>query len=129
MVKKIIRTDRAPEAIGPYSQGVVTKSNQFLFTAGQIALDPETGSLIDGNIEVQTRRVLENIRSVLEAAGSGLDKVVKTTVFLKEMDDFPGMNRIYETYFRQNPPARSTVAVSRLPKDARVEIECIAIVS
>ncbi|MBN2030748.1 RidA family protein [bacterium] len=128
MTKEIIQTDQAPEAIGPYSQGVVTQPGRLLFTAGQIALDPKTNSLINGDIEVQTKRVLENIRGVLEAAGSDFDKVVKTTVFLKDINDFPGMNRVYETYFHQTPPARSTVEVSRIPKGGRIEIECVAII-
>ncbi len=129
MVKEIIQTDQAPEAIGPYSQGVVAQSDRLLFTSGQIALDPKKGSLIDGDIKAQTKQVLENIRGVLEAAGSGFDKVVKTTVFLRDMSDFTEMNRVYGTYFQEKPPARSTVEVSRLPKGARLEIECIAVVS
>lgn len=128
IIKNIIETDQAPQAIGPYSQGVTVGSDRLLFTAGQIAINPKTGSLIDGDVETQTRQVLENIRGILEAAGSNFDKVVKTTVFLKDMNDFPIMNRVYETCFQENPPARSTVEVSRLPKDARVEIECVAIV-
>jgi len=127
-VKHIIETDHAPAAIGPYSQGIVVESGRLLYTAGQVALDPKTGYLVDGDIEVQTEQVLENIGGVLKAAGTGFDKVIKTTVFLKDMADFPRMNRIYETFFRENPPARSTVEVSRLPKEGLVEIECVAIV-
>ncbi len=129
MVKEIIQTDQAPEAIGPYSQGVLTQSDRLLFISGQIALDPKTGSFIDGDIKMQTKQVLENIRGVLEASGSGFDKVVKTTVFLKDITDFTEMNRVYETYFQEKFPARSTVEVSRLPKGARVEIECIAVIA
>ncbi len=128
MVKHIIETDDAPAAIGPYSQGIVVESGRLLYTAGQIALDPKTGCLVDGDIGIQTKRVLENISGLLKAAGTGFDKVIKTTVFLKDMADFPGMNRIYETFFRENPPARSTVEVSRLPKDGLVEIECVAMI-
>ncbi|HHS14058.1 MAG TPA: RidA family protein [bacterium] len=126
MSKECISTDRAPSAIGPYSQAVRIRAGDLIFTAGQLPMDPKSGSLIDGDIEAQTVRVLENIKAVLEAAGSGLDQVVKTTVFLKSMDDFPRMNTVYGTFFKENPPARSAVEVSRLPRDARIEIECIA---
>lgn len=126
MPLEVISTDRAPSAIGPYSQAVRIQAGDLIFTAGQLPMDPESGTLIDGDIEAQTARVLENIKAVLEAAGSGLDQVVKTTVFLKDMDDFPRMNTIYGTFFKENPPARSAVEVSRLPRDARIEIECIA---
>lgn len=126
MPKEVISTDRAPSAIGPYSQAVRIRTGDLIFTAGQLPMDPKSGSLIDGDIEAQTARVLENIRAILEAAGSGLNQVVKTTVFLKSMDDFPRMNTVYGTFFKENPPARSAVEVSRLPRDARIEIECIA---
>jgi 2-iminobutanoate/2-iminopropanoate deaminase len=125
--KRIVATDRAPAAIGPYSQGVIA-AGKLLFVAGQIALDPATGELTGGDIEAQTRRALENLRGILEAAGSSLDRVVKTTVFLRDLRDFPRMNRVYAEYFNLNPPARSTVQVAALPKDALVEIEAVALV-
>jgi 2-iminobutanoate/2-iminopropanoate deaminase len=124
-VKDIIATTNAPQAIGPYSQA--TKANGLIFTAGQIALNPATGQVVDGGIAAQTERVLENLKGVLEAAGSSLHKVVKTTVFLKDMGDFSAMNEVYARYFTAAPPARSTVEVARLPKDVRVEIDVIAI--
>ena len=128
MAKIIVKTEKAPAAIGPYSQGVVAEATKLVFTAGQIALDPKTGAVVEGDVEIQTRQVLENLQAVLEAAGTGLNQVVKTTVFLKSMEDFPRMNRIYGTYFKENPPARSAVEVARLPKDVLVEIECVAMV-
>jgi len=124
-VKDIIATANAPQAIGPYSQA--TKANGLIFTAGQIALVPGTGQVIEGGIAAQTERVLENLKGVLEAAGSSLHKAVKTTVFLKDMGDFAAMNEVYGRYFATAPPARSTVEVARLPKDVRVEIDVIAI--
>jgi 2-iminobutanoate/2-iminopropanoate deaminase len=127
MEKKIIQTTDAPAAIGPYSQAVLT-SQGLLFTAGQIALDPLSGVIIKGGIREQTLRVMENLRAILEAAGSGFDRVVKTTVFLADMGEFTAMNEVYGTYFKESPPARSTVQVSRLPRDVRVEIEVIALV-
>lgn len=126
MSKTVIRTDHAPGAVGPYSQAIV--SGGFVFTAGQIPLIPETGQMIEGGIEAQTRRVLENIKAVLEAAGSSLDKVVKTTVYLQTMDDFAPMNTVYAEFFPSSPPARSTVAVAKLPRGALVEIDTIALV-
>ena len=129
MVSTTVKTEHAPEAIGPYSQGVIVESSRLVFTAMQIPLDPTTNHLVEGDIEVQTIRVIENIKAVLEAAGIGLDTVVKTTVFLKEMDDFSVMNRIYGKYFEENPPARSAVEVARLPKDALIGMECIAFMS
>jgi 2-iminobutanoate/2-iminopropanoate deaminase len=126
MSKTIIRTNNAPAAIGPYSQGVV--ANNFLFTAGQIALNPGTGTVIEGGIKEQTRRALENIKAILETAGATLDEVVKTTVFIKDMNEFAAMNEVYGEFFAEKPPARSTVEVARLPKDVRVEIEVIAVV-
>jgi 2-iminobutanoate/2-iminopropanoate deaminase len=125
--KKIIQTDKAPKAIGPYSQAVCT--DNLIFTAGQIALDPSTGELVAGGIEEQTRQVLTNLKNVLEAADAGLGYVVKTTVFLKDMNDFSKMNAIYAEFFAQNPPARSTIAVAALPKGGLVEIEVIALFS
>jgi 2-iminobutanoate/2-iminopropanoate deaminase len=123
-MKKIISTGRAPKAIGPYSQAVVM--NGFAFLSGQIPLDPETNQLIDGDIAEQTARVIENLKAVLEACGSSLDRVVKTTVFMKDMGEFPKMNEVYGRFFAENPPARATVEAARLPRDVRVEIECIA---
>ena len=129
MLRDVVKTDRAPEAIGPYSQGIVSHAGRLVFTAGQIALDPDTGNMVEGDIEVQTRRVLENVKAILEAAGSGLENVVKTTVFLKDMNGFTRMNDVYGAFFSENPPARAAVEVARLPKDALVEIDCVAMVS
>jgi 2-iminobutanoate/2-iminopropanoate deaminase len=126
-MKKIISTDRAPKAIGPYSQAVV--SSGFAFLSGQIPLDPVTNQLIEGDVAAQTERVLENLKAVLEASGSSLAKVMKTTVFLKDMGEFARMNEVYTRYFPENPPARATVEAARLPRDVRVEIDCIAEVS
>ena len=126
MSKQIISTRQAPAAIGPYSQGIVTREG-FVFTAGQIAIVPASGEIVAGGVKEQTRQVLENLKAILEAGGSTLANVVKTTVFLKDMNEFAAMNEIYGQYFYQNPPARSTVEVSRLPKDVRVEIEATAI--
>ncbi len=123
--KKIIFTDKAPKAIGPYSQAIRTES--MVFTAGQAGLDPATGELVEGGIEAQTRQVLTNLKHVLEASDSDLNYVVKTTVFLKDMNDFAKMNAIYGEFFSKNPPARSTIAAAALPKGALVEIEVIAL--
>jgi 2-iminobutanoate/2-iminopropanoate deaminase len=123
-MKDIVTTDRGPKPIGPYSQAI--KTNGFLFMSGQVALDPKTGELTGNDIRQQTERVMENIKGILEAAGSNLHHVVKTTVFLKDMNDFPAMNEVYGRYFSAAPPARSTVQVARLPKDALVEIEVVA---
>lgn len=127
MQKKIIQTDKAPKAIGPYSQAICTDT--VIYTAGQIGLDPATMELAGGGIEEQTRQVLSNLCSVLEAAGSSLEHVVKTTVFLKDMNDFPKMNTIYAEFFGGNPPARSTIAVAGLPKGGLVEIEAVALIA
>jgi 2-iminobutanoate/2-iminopropanoate deaminase len=129
MGRTIVKTNNAPAAIGPYSQGVVVQAESLLFTAGQIPMDPETGKLVEGDIAVQTKQALENVKAVVEAGGSNLKNVIKTTVFLKDMNDFLEMNRVYESYFNENPPARSAVEVARLPKDVRIEIECVAAVS
>jgi 2-iminobutanoate/2-iminopropanoate deaminase len=126
MQRKQISTSDAPAAIGPYSQAI--RCGQFLFTSGQIALDPTTGTLVGEDVQAQTHRVLQNVQAVLASAGSSLDQVVKTTVFLENMGDFPAMNAIYATYFTGVTPARSTVAVAELPRHALVEIECIALV-
>jgi 2-iminobutanoate/2-iminopropanoate deaminase len=123
-MKDIVLTDKSPKPIGPYSQAV--KSNGFLFASGQVALDPRSNEFIGGDIRQQTERAMENIKAVIEAAGSNLHHVVKTTVFLKDMNDFAAMNEAYGKYFPAAPPARSTVQVARLPKDALVEIEVIA---
>ncbi|HML16165.1 MAG TPA: RidA family protein [Bryobacteraceae bacterium] len=123
-MKQIISTDRAPKAIGPYSQAVI--SNGFVFLSGQIALDPATNQMIDGDIAAETERVLENLKGALEASGASLAQVVKTTVFLKDMGEFAKMNEVYARYFKENPPARSTVEAARLPRDVRVEIDCVA---
>jgi len=125
MNRKVIKTNKAPDALGPYSVAIQTDS--MVFTSGQIGLDPASGELVDGSIEGQTRQVLTNIKNVLEASGSSLDFVIKTTVFLKDMGDFSKMNAIYGEFFNQNPPARSTVMVAGLPKGALVEIEVTAI--
>ena len=126
-MKRIIQTENAPLPIGPYSQGVVFGSG-ILITAGQIPIDPKTGNIVDGDIKVQTRRALENLQAILEAGNSRLANVVKTTVFLKDMNEFPAMNEVYSDFFRDIVPARTTVEVSRLPKDAKIEIEAIALV-
>ena len=123
-MRDIVLTDRGPKPIGPYSQAV--KANGFLYMSGQVALDPKTGEMTGSDIKEQTERVMNNIKGILEAAGSNLHHVVKTTVFLKDMNDFAAMNEVYGRYFTTAPPARSTVQVSRLPKDAFVEIEVIA---
>ena len=125
-MKNVISTEHAPKAIGPYSQAVI--SNGFAFLSGQIPLDPATNQLIEGGIAAQTERVLENLKSVLEAAGSSLDRVVKTTVYLKDMGEFAKMNEVYGRYFTSNAPARATVQAARLPRDVAVEIDCIAAV-
>ena len=125
MTKKIILSQNAPAPVGPYSQAVV--SGELVFTAGQIPLDPSTGQLVQGDIKDQTRRVLENLKAVLEEADSKLEKVLKVTVYLKDMNDFAGMNEVYALFFQGGKfPARTTVEVSRLPKDARVEIDVLA---
>ncbi len=124
-MKEIISTDRGPKAIGPYSQAI--RANGFIFISGQVAFDPSTGQLIEGDVAQQTARVLENLKAIVEAAGSSLDHAVKTSVFLKDMGEFAAMNEVYSRYFSKNPPARSTVEVARLPRDVRVEIDLIAL--
>jgi 2-iminobutanoate/2-iminopropanoate deaminase len=126
-MKKIVATEKAPKAIGPYSQAVVY--NGMAYLSGQIPLDPATGQLVESDIATQTTRVLENLKAVLEACGSGLNQVVKTTVYIQDMREFVKMNEVYGTYFAQNPPARSTIEAARLPRDVRVEIDAIAIVA
>ena len=125
-VRQVVRTDQAPDAIGPYSQAVI--ANGFVFTSGQIPIDPATGQFVPGGIAEQTKQVLNNLSAVLEAAGSSLQQVVKTTVFLADMQDFTAMNEVYATFFGAEPPARSTVQAARLPRDARVEIDVVALV-
>jgi 2-iminobutanoate/2-iminopropanoate deaminase len=125
-MREIVSTKNAPQAIGPYSQAI--KANGFVFVSGQIAFDPATQQVIAGDVSVQTDRVLRNISAILEAAGSSLAKVVRTGVFLKNMDDFAAMNQVYGKYFSSAPPARSTVEVARLPRNVLVEIDVIALV-
>ena len=124
-MREIVLTDRGPKPIGPYSQAI--KANSFLFVSGQVALDPKTGEFSPGDIRQQTERVLENVKGIVEAAGSHLNHVVKTTVFLKDINDFAAMNEVYAKFFPSTPPSRSTVQVARLPKDALVEVEVIAV--
>ncbi len=128
MQKDTLYTNKAPEPIGPYSQGIYVRwdTQQMIFTSGQVAIDPKTSTFINGGIKEQTKQVLENIKALLEEAKSSLTKVIKTTVFIKNMDDFAAMNEVYAQYFGESKPARSTVEVARLPKDALVEIEVIA---
>jgi 2-iminobutanoate/2-iminopropanoate deaminase len=123
-MKDIVLSDRGPKPIGPYSQAV--KSNGFVFISGQVALDPKTNDFVGADVRQQTERVLENLKAILEASGVTLSHVVKTTVFLKDMNDFAAMNEVYARYFTAAPPARSTVQAARLPKDALVEIDLIA---
>lgn len=125
-MKKVISTKKAPAAIGPYSQGVMV--NNFLFISGQLPMDPETMEMVTGDIQQQTKQSLENIKAILEEAGLNFNNVIKTTVFIKDMDDFAKINEIYGNYFNENKPARACVEVARLPKDAGVEIEAIAVV-
>jgi 2-iminobutanoate/2-iminopropanoate deaminase len=124
-MREVIATTNAPQAIGPYSQAI--KAAGLVFCSGQIALDPASGAIVGNDVAQQTERVLQNLAAVLAAAGSGLDRVVKTTVFLKNMGDFAAMNEVYGRYFKTAPPARSTVEAARLPKDALVEIDVIAL--
>ena len=126
-MREQIQTKNAPAAIGPYSQAI--KAGGLVFVSGQIPIDPETGEFVAGGIAEQTERVLKNLTAVLEAAGSGLDKVVKTTVFLADMKEFAAMNEVYARFFSSAPPARATVAAAGLPRDARVEIEAVALAS
>lgn len=125
MPKYIVKTDKAPAAIGPYSQAII--ANGFIFVSGQIPLDPKTGQLVQGDIQTQARQCLENLQAILEASGSSMDKLAKVTVFAKDLKDFQAINQVYAEYFKENPPARSFVEVSRLPRDAAIEIEGIAL--
>jgi 2-iminobutanoate/2-iminopropanoate deaminase len=124
-VKEVISTERGPKAIGPYSQAI--RASGLIFISGQVAFDPATGQLVEGDAARQTARVLDNLKAIVEAAGSSLEKAVKATVFLKDMNDFAPMNEVYARYFLKDPPARSTVEVARLPRDVRVEIDLIAL--
>jgi 2-iminobutanoate/2-iminopropanoate deaminase len=126
-VRERVQTDQAPAAIGPYSQAI--RAGGFVFVSGQIPIDPATGQFVAGGVAEQTRQVLKNLSAVLEAAGSGLDKIVKTTVFLQDIKEFAEMNEVYATFFSDAPPARATVAAAGLPRDARVEIEAVALLS
>ncbi len=128
-MREAIKTTGAPAAIGPYSQGIKADIGKMIFTAGQIPLDPATGQLVTGDIKAQTRRVFENIKAVLEAGGASLANVVKTTVFLADFNDFAAMNEAYSEFFPNNPPARTTIEASALPKNAKIEIESIAILN
>jgi 2-iminobutanoate/2-iminopropanoate deaminase len=125
-MKKQVQTDKAPKAIGPYSQAII--ANGFVFCSGQIPIDPATGNLLIGTIEDETRQVLKNLGAVLDAAGSSYDDVVKTTVFLQDMNDFAKMNAVYAEFFKAPSPSRATVQAARLPKDVKVEIEAVALV-
>jgi 2-iminobutanoate/2-iminopropanoate deaminase len=127
MPSSTVLTSEAPAPIGPYSQGIVA-TGKMLFTAGQVAIDPRSGQVIQGDIKAQTRQVLKNVEAILKQGGASLKHVVKTTVFLKDMNEFAGMNEVYAEFFSTNPPARSTVEVARLPRDVKVEIEAIAVV-
>jgi 2-iminobutanoate/2-iminopropanoate deaminase len=126
MEKKVVFTEKAPKPIGPYSQAIIT--GNLIFTAGQIPIDPATNQVVQGDIKEQTRRVLENLRAILESVGATFDDVVKVTIYMKDLNEFSAMNEVYSEYFKNSPPARTTVEVSRLPRDVRIEIDLIAIV-
>ena len=130
MHKTIVRTSEAPAAIGPYSQAVVVQlgDKRMIFTSGQVGFEPQSGAMVEGGVEEQTRQVIANLGAVLAAAGAGLEHVVKTTIFLANMDDFAAVNAVYGERFGSDPPARSTVQAARLPRDAKVEIEAVAII-
>ena len=123
--RTIISTDKAPGAIGPYSQAV--KTDTMIFVSGQLALDPVTGQLVNNDIKSETRQAIENLKNIIEAAGSSLEKVIKTTLFIKDMSDFPVINEVYGQFFQNDPPARACVEVARLPKDANFEIEAVGL--
>ena len=127
MSNQKILTDKAPKPIGPYSQGIIV-DGRFVYTAGQVAIDPETNQVVEGDIKAQTRQVLKNIEAVLRAANATMDSVVKTTVFLKDFNDFASMNEVYAEFFSGSAPARSTVEVGRLPRDLKIEIEAVAVI-
>ena len=125
LTRNIVKTDKAPDAIGPYSQAV--KTDSMVFVSGQLAFDPATGELMTDDIKTETRQAMNNLKTILEAAGSGLEKVVKTTLFIKNMDDFPLINEVYGAFFSQNYPARACVEVARLPRDANIEVEAVGL--
>lgn len=125
MSKMVVSTDKAPKAIGPYSQAI--KSGGMIFCSGQVGLDPVSGQIVEGGVEAEARRAMDNLRAVLESAGSGFDAVVKVTIYLADMADFAKVNAVYGAYFKAEPPARATVAVAGLPKGALVEIDCVAV--
>jgi len=125
MGKKVIQTEKAPKPIGPYSQAI--RAGNFIFLSGQLPIDPSTGEMVSGDIRQQTRQVLENMKGVLESQGLGMQDMVKVNIFLRDMDNFNQMNEVYATYFSSNPPARSTVEVGKLPRNADIEIEAIAL--
>lgn len=127
-MKKTVATDKAPAALGPYSQAIAAEGGRMLFCSGQIGIDPATGDLVSPDVAAQTRRVMDNLAAVLAAGGAGFDAVVKTTIFLADINDFATVNKVYSGYFRENPPARATVACSSLPKGARVEIDAFAVI-
>ena len=126
MKKRVIQTDKAPKAIGPYSQAI--QAGNLLFLSGQIPIDPKTGELIKGDIRQQTQRALENIKGLLESQGLGMEDVIKVTIFLKDMGNFNQVNEVYATYFSSSPPARSTVEIAKLPRNAEIELEAIALI-
>lgn len=128
MARHIIHSDDAPKAIGPYSQAVKVSCGEMVFCSGQIPLDPKTGQMVEGDVAVQTKQVMENLKAVLAAAGAGFEHVVRCNIFLADMNDFGVVNEVYGTYFPNNPPSRATVQVARLPRDSSVEIDCIAMV-
>lgn len=128
MARHIIHSDDAPKAIGPYSQAVKVDCGSMIFCSGQIPLDPKTGQMVEGDIAAQTKQVMENLKAVLAAADAGFEHVVRCNIFLADMNDFGVVNEVYGTYFPSNPPSRATVQVARLPRDSRVEIDCIAMV-
>lgn len=126
-MREIIKSDKAPQALGPYSQAIKIPCGKMVYCSGQIALDPKSGQIIGNTAAEQCKQVMENVKAVLAAAGSNLGQVVKTTIFLTDMEEFAAVNEVYGSYFPSDPPARSTVQVSRLPKDVRIEIEVIAV--
>jgi len=126
MKKSVVETDKAPKAIGPYSQAI--QAGNLLFLSGQIPLDPDKGELVKGDIDRQTKQVLENIKGVLESQKLGMEDVVKITIFLKDIENFGRVNEVYSTYFKSSPPARSTVEVAKLPRDVEIEVEAIAVI-
>jgi len=128
MAKSIILTKEAPAPIGPYNQGIVAQGS-FLFVAGQVPIDPHSGQVIQGDVKAQTRQAIKNLQAIIEKGGAKLDDVVKTTVFLKDMNEFAGMNEVYAEFFKNDPPARSTIEVARLPRDVKVEIDAIVVMN